>query len=257
MAIYPWLIASMPLTLLPLLLTVSSHIIHAASIVHSTLPSPHINVHSSTPAHDRSNPHQRPRAGGGPVTSGPYIVMLPDSPLNRAMYVELTRFHAAMYFSMQPVTHVCSELESEDPGLETHLSKQVDLRFCVLYVSIPPPQLYISLQGRVGPGARNVGFGRKGEELGRVGTYVHELLGVGHGRLRPYLLDDGVLDRVGVHGVGGGVDRFRMLTGVGGGGYVMRRSLGGLGGSSGSRSLKLRDGKFSRVPVGPDVIAVT
>lgn len=51
------------------------------------------------------------------------------------MYVELTRFHAAMYFSMQPVTHVSSELESEDPGLGTHFSKQVDLRFCVPVLS--------------------------------------------------------------------------------------------------------------------------
>lgn len=35
-----------------------------------------------------------------------------------------------MYFSMQFVTHEDSELEREEPGVETHFSKQLDLRFC-------------------------------------------------------------------------------------------------------------------------------
>lgn len=151
------------------------------------------------------NPHQCPGEGGDTVTSGPYIVALPDSPLNRAMYVELTRFHAAMYFSMHAVTHVDSELESEDPGFGTHFSKQVDLRFCIPLRQSFTPQSYLGwLEARAVP--ETLGSGGEGEGVADR-AYVHELLGVGHGRLRPYLLDDGVLDRVGVHGVGGG--RFR------------------------------------------------
>lgn len=55
---------------------------------------------------------------------------MPDSLFNRPMYVELTRFHAAMYFSMHAVTHDVSELDRDEPGVGTHFSKQLDLRFC-------------------------------------------------------------------------------------------------------------------------------
>jgi hypothetical protein len=47
----------------------------------------------------------------------------------RLMYAELTWFQAAMYFSMQEVMHCCSPLESDVPGLGTHLSKQLSWSF--------------------------------------------------------------------------------------------------------------------------------
>jgi hypothetical protein len=40
------------------------------------------------------------------------------------MKAELTWFHACMYFSMHVVTHVCSPLDRDAPGLGTHFSKQ-------------------------------------------------------------------------------------------------------------------------------------
>jgi len=43
------------------------------------------------------------------------------------MYVLLTRFQAAMYFSMQSVTHRDSELESDVPGFAMHFSKHENL----------------------------------------------------------------------------------------------------------------------------------
>lgn len=45
------------------------------------------------------------------------------------MYVELTSFHAAMYFSMHNLRHVCSLLEREEPGLGTQRSKHFSLMF--------------------------------------------------------------------------------------------------------------------------------
>lgn len=51
---------------------------------------------------------------------------------NRSMYVELTEFHADMYFSMHWVKQVDSPLENEGPGLGTHLSKQCSLIFCTV-----------------------------------------------------------------------------------------------------------------------------
>jgi hypothetical protein len=45
------------------------------------------------------------------------------------MYCLLTVFHAAMYFSMHCVKQVVSPLESEEPGLGTHFSKQCSLTF--------------------------------------------------------------------------------------------------------------------------------
>lgn len=45
------------------------------------------------------------------------------------MYVELTWFHADMYFSMHWVKQVLSPLDKEDPGLGTHFSKQWPLIF--------------------------------------------------------------------------------------------------------------------------------
>lgn len=48
----------------------------------------------------------------------------------RAMYCLLTVFHVSMYFSMHCVKQPSSFLESEEPGLGTHLSKQWLLTFC-------------------------------------------------------------------------------------------------------------------------------
>lgn len=45
------------------------------------------------------------------------------------MYVELTWFHAAMYFSMHCFMHVCSPLEREVPGFGMHFSKHFSLIF--------------------------------------------------------------------------------------------------------------------------------
>jgi hypothetical protein len=46
------------------------------------------------------------------------------------MYCRLTVFHVAMYFSMHEVKQVVSPLESDEPGLGTHFSKQCWLTFC-------------------------------------------------------------------------------------------------------------------------------
>jgi hypothetical protein len=48
-----------------------------------------------------------------------------------AMYVRLTWFHVAMYFSMQSVTHVDSEDESDVPGFAMHFSKHENLMACM------------------------------------------------------------------------------------------------------------------------------
>lgn len=103
-----------------------------------------------------------------------------------------TRFQAAMYFSMQPVTHADSELEREEPGVATHFSKQVDLRFCT-------PGWSAHASSCVG-GSVKIEAPRPGAATREAReTYVHKLLGVGHGGLVPDLLDDGVLHGGGVH----------------------------------------------------------
>lgn len=45
------------------------------------------------------------------------------------MYAWFTWFHADMYFSMHEVKHVCSPLETDDPGFGRHFSKQTSFIF--------------------------------------------------------------------------------------------------------------------------------
>lgn len=121
------------------------------------------------------------RFSPSPVASNAAFGYWP-SRCNLVMYEVLTWFQADMYFSMHWVKQVCSPLDSEEPGFGTHFWKQCSLIFW-RRVSKQRP-------------------GKPGNGRTKRDTYLYQLSGVGHGILRPDLLDHLLLNVVGVH-VGG------------------------------------------------------
>lgn len=111
-----------------------------------------------------------------------YVAKEPESACSLRRSAALTEFQAAMYFSMHWVTHVVSLFDMLLPGLGMHFSKQCSLTFCRY------------LHQHCGSSHRAAS-----QKL----LYLKELLGVGFAGLEEHLLNDGLLDRFGVHGFGG------------------------------------------------------